>query len=133
MECLLIRGDRDARGLVGQELDSQETETEFMIIRIIAAGRQVEIDDATNFKAFSVRIEGPFGDPVLQAELLGRVALGSDREHAWISEKALREWPSLASEAWWQEGLTNMIAAVQKFGWIDNTNHSIRAHIERLP
>ncbi|MEO6842928.1 MAG: hypothetical protein ABI192_19460 [Bradyrhizobium sp.] len=104
-----------------------------MIIRIIAAGRQVEIDDARNFRAFSVRIEGPFDDPALQAELLGRVALGSDHEHAWISEKALREWPSLASEAWWQEGLTNMIAAVQKFGWIDNANHSIRAHIERAP
>ena len=101
-----------------------------MIIRIIAAGRQVEIDDARNFKAFSVRIEGPFDDPALQAELLGRVALGSDREHAWISEKALREWPSLASETWWQAGLTNMIAAVQKFGWIDNANHSIRAHID---
>ena len=104
-----------------------------MIIRIIAAGGQVEIEDARNFKAFSVRIEGPFDDPALQAELLGRVALGSDREHAWISEKALREWPSLASETWWQEGLTSMIAAVQKFGWIDNVNHSIRAHIERAP
>jgi hypothetical protein len=67
-----------------------------MIIRIIAAGRQVEIDDIRNFKAFSVRLEGPFDDPALQTELLGRVALGSDREHAWISEKALREWPSLA-------------------------------------
>ncbi len=104
-----------------------------MIIRIIAADRQVEIDDARNFKAFSVRIEGPFDDPALQAELLGRVAISSDHEHAWISEKALREWPSLRSEAWWQEGLTNMIAAVQKFGWIDNANHSIRAHIERAP
>jgi predicted transcriptional regulator len=104
-----------------------------MIIRIIAADRQVEIDDARNFKAFSVRIEGPFDDPTLQAELLRRVALSSDREHAWISEKALREWPSLASEAWWQEGLTNMIAAVQKFGWIDNANHSIRAHIDYAP
>jgi hypothetical protein len=111
----------------------RETETEFMIIRITAADRQVAIDDARNFRAFSVRIEGPFDDPALQAELLGRVALSSDREHAWISEKALREWPSLASEAWWQEGLTNMIAAVQKFGWIDNANHSIRAHIEYTP
>jgi hypothetical protein len=104
-----------------------------MIIRIIAADRQAEIDDTRNFRAFSVRIEGPFDDPALQAELLGRVAVSSDREHAWISEKALREWPSLASEAWWQEGLTNMIAAVQKFGWIDNANHSIRAHIEYTP
>jgi hypothetical protein len=102
-----------------------------MMIRIIASRRSIEIDDARNFKAFAVRIEG--GDPALQAELLGRVALRSDPQHAWISEQALRQWPALKSEAWWQQGLTNMIAAVQKFGWIDNVNHSIRAHIERVP
>jgi hypothetical protein len=59
--------------------------------------------------------------------------VSSDGEHAWISEKALREWPSFKSEIWWQDGLSNMIAAVQKFGWIDQANHSIRAHIERVP
>jgi hypothetical protein len=26
-----------------------------------------------------------------------------------------------------------MIAAVQKFGWIDQANHSIRTYIERAP
>jgi predicted transcriptional regulator len=102
-----------------------------MIIRIVASDSRIEIDDARNFKAFAVRIEG--GDPAMQAELLGRLALRSDAKHAWISEQALREWPELGSEAWWQEGLTNMIAAVQKFGWIDNVNHSIRAHIEHAP
>jgi hypothetical protein len=101
-----------------------------MIIRISAPGRSVEIDDPRNFKAFSVRIEGSFDDPAAQAELLGRVASSSDREHAWISEKVLRDWPQLAAEAWWQEGLSTMIAAVQRFGWIDEANHSIRAHIE---
>jgi hypothetical protein len=45
----------------------------------------------------------------------------------------LREWPGLAPEAWWQDRLSNMIAAVQKFGWIDRDNRSIRAHIEYLP
>jgi predicted transcriptional regulator len=104
-----------------------------MMIRIIASSRSVEIDDPANFRAFSVRIEGPFDDTKVEAELLGRVAVKSDGEHAWISEQALREWPSLKSEAWWQDGLTGMIAAVQKFGWIDNTDHSIRAHIERAP
>jgi predicted transcriptional regulator len=104
-----------------------------MIIRIAASSRAIEIDEPNNFKAFSVRIEGSFDDPALQAELLDRVALSSDREHAWISEKVLREWPSLAAESWWQEGLSNMIAAVQRFGWIDEANHSIRAHIEYVP
>jgi hypothetical protein len=104
-----------------------------MIIRIVASSRSIEIDDPHNFRAFAVRMEGPFDDPAVEAELLGRVALGSDREHAWISEKVLREWPQLASETWWQEGLTKMIAAVQSFGWIDQANHSIRAHIEYAP
>lgn len=103
-----------------------------MIIRIIASSRSVEIDDPRNFKAFSVRIEGVM-DLALQSELLGSVAVSSDREQAWILEKALREWPPLKSEEWWQQGLSNMIAAVQKFGWIDHANHSIRAHIEYVP
>jgi predicted transcriptional regulator len=103
-----------------------------MIIRVIASSRSVEIDDIRNFKAFSVRVEGSM-DSMLQSELLGRIAVRSDREHAWISEKALREWPSLASEAWWQDGLSNMIAAVQKFGWIDQANQSIRAHVDYAP
>jgi len=100
-----------------------------MIIRLIAQSRSIEIDDPKNFRAFSVRIEGAL-EPAAQAELLGRIAVKHDGEHAWISEQALRDWPSLKAEAWWQDGLTGMIAAVQKFGWIDNESHSIRAHIE---
>lgn len=103
-----------------------------MIIRIMASSGSVAIDDPRNFKAFSVHIEGAM-DPASQAELLGHVALRSDREHAWISEKVLREWPSLKSEAWWQDGLSNMIAAVQKSGWIDPATQTIRAHIDYAP
>ena len=86
-----------------------------MMIRMIAAQRSIEIDDPRNFRAFSVRIEGAL-EAAAQAELLGRIAAKQDGEHAWISEQALRDWPSLKAEAWWQEGLTGMIAAVQKFG-----------------
>ena len=103
-----------------------------MIIRIIGASRSVEIDEPQNFKAFSVRIEGAIV-PEVQDELLGRMAVRCDREHAWISEQVLREWPSLKFEAWWQDGLSTMIAAVQKFGWIDSANQSIRAHIAYAP
>jgi hypothetical protein len=103
-----------------------------MIIRLIANDRSIEIDDPRNFRAFSVRIEGAL-DPAAQAELLGRVAVKHDREHAWISEQILRDWPPLKAESWWQDGLSGMIAAVQKFGWIDNDSRSIRAHIEHAP
>jgi predicted transcriptional regulator len=103
-----------------------------MIIRLVASSCSIEIDDPKNFRAFSLRIEGAL-DAAAQAELLGRIAVKHDREHAWISEQALRDWPALKSEPWWQDGLTGMIAAVQKFGWIDNESHSIRAHIEHAP
>lgn len=57
-----------------------------MIIRIIASNRAVQIDDPGNFRAFSVRIEGSI-DPEVQAELLGRVAVRSDAEHAWSPKR----------------------------------------------
>jgi hypothetical protein len=104
-----------------------------VIIRIISSSQSIELDDASNFKAFAVRIEGAFGDPAVLAGLLGRLAPSSDREHAWISEKVLRQWPELATESWWQDGLTKMIAAVQPFGWIDPASQTIRAHIEYAP
>ena len=100
-----------------------------MIIRVIAARRSLELDEPRNFKAFSVRIEGPIS-PAEQTELLGRIAVTSSAEHAWVSEKALRGWPPLSDEAWWQEGLSNMIKAAERFGWVDPVNRSIRAHIE---
>jgi len=104
-----------------------------MIIRVIASSRSIEIADPRNFKAFSVRIEGGFDGATAEAELLGRIAVKRDGDHAWIAEQALREWPSLQSKSWWQDGLSNMIAAVQKFGWIDSASGSIRAHIEYAP
>jgi len=103
-----------------------------VIIRLIAKNRSIKIDNPTNFKAFSVRREATLG-LVAQDELLGRIAVKYDLEHAWISEQALRDRSSLKSEAWWQDGLTGMIAAERKFGWIDNESRSIRAHVERAP
>jgi hypothetical protein len=101
-----------------------------MIVRIIAARRSIELEDTRNFRAFAVRIEGTFEDQAVQDDMLGRVAVSHDHDHAWIAERWLREWPSLAGESWWQDGLTNMIASVQRFGWIDQASQSIRAHIE---
>jgi predicted transcriptional regulator len=102
-----------------------------MIIRVIASSGSIEIDEPHNFRAFSVRIEGAFDAPTAETALLGRIAVRSDHDHAWISEKSLREWPELAAEPWWQDGLSKMIATVEKFGWIDAAEHAIRAHIER--
>jgi len=65
--------------------------------------------------------------------LLGRVASSSDREHAWISEKVLREWPQLSADYLMvAEVLSNMIEAVATFaGSISQSLHP--PHIEYAP
>jgi hypothetical protein len=104
-----------------------------MIIHVVAANRSVELEDAHNFRAFAIRIEGTLASPADAAELLKAFTVGVDGDHAWVSEPALREWQGLAGEAWWQEGLTKMIGAAQRFGWVDLNAHAIRAHIEYAP
>ena len=101
-----------------------------MIIHVIAANHSVELEDARNFRAFAIRIDGTLIDA---AELLKAFTATVDGDHAWVSEQALREWRGLANEAWWQEGLTKMIGAAQRFGWVDPNNNAIRAHIEYAP
>ncbi len=72
-----------------------------MIIRILASNGSIEIDDPSNFRAFSVRIEGASVSYDAEAALLGRIAVRSDSDHAWIFENCLREWRELAAEPWW--------------------------------
>ncbi len=61
---------------------------------------------------------------------LASVATVVDRDIAWVSEEALREWPGCVDDAAWQEALTAMIEKARPHGWIDDTNRRIRAHIE---
>jgi hypothetical protein len=100
-----------------------------MLIRVIEASHSLALDEPKDFGHFAIRIEGAF-DPVDLRELLKGFTTSADSEHAWVSQKALREWPGLADEVWWQEGLSAMIAAAQRFGWVDATADAIRAHIE---
>ena len=104
-----------------------------MIIRVVAANGSIELAEPQNFKAFSISVEGQGDGPTDVADLLKGFAVDADQEHAWVSERALREWSALAHESWWQEGLAKMIASVDKFGWVDRSRGAIRAHIDYLP
>ena len=67
-----------------------------MIIRVLMASRGIEL-----------------------REVLKDSTPSADGEHAWVSQRALREWSGVAEETWWQEGLSKMIAAAQRFPWVD--------------
>lgn len=104
-----------------------------MRFRVNAEHETIALDDPRDFRSFSIEIEGAFRNAAARAALMDRFAASEDGEHAWVRKSALRQWPGLADEQWWQEGLSKMIDAVRRFGWIDEANQTIRAHIEQKP
>ena len=100
-----------------------------MFVKVAADGR-VTLEDAGNFRAFKLVVEG--GPAKLDAarRALAGAAEVPDQGFAWISEAALRRWPTVAQDAAWQQNLGTMIEKARPHGWVDDTRKAIRAHIE---
>src|SRR5262245_55018066 len=96
----------------------------------VSAAATVTLEDASNFRAFKVVVGQPnLGLDAVRGALLG-IAVLPDRDTAWVSEQALRSWREVASDTAWQEALTAMIAKARPYGWIDDANKTIKAHVE---
>lgn len=100
-----------------------------MIIDIDAA-RRVALADPRDFKRFKLRIAGPRTELAAFRVALGALATLEDSDTAWVSEAGLRALAHADNDAAWQEGLTRMIAAAAKFGWIDQGRGAIKAHVD---
>ena len=99
-----------------------------MIISVADSG--VVLEDPHNFRAFKVVVNRPGADlAAIQSALAGLATL-PDRETAWVSEVALRRRPEVATDAAWQQACSGMIEKAKAYGWIDEQNKTIKAHIE---
>ncbi len=87
----------------------------------------VALEAPQDFKHFKLVIDAARQDATgLETALAGVATIGADG-HAWVSEAWLRRQDSAAA---WQEGLSAMIAAAKKYGWINEQANTIRAHVE---
>lgn len=87
----------------------------------------VALEEPQDFKRFKLVMDATRDDMTTLAAALAGVATLSPEGHAWVSEAWLRRRDPAA---WWQEGLTAMIAVAKKYGWVDERAKTIRAHIE---
>jgi hypothetical protein len=100
-----------------------------MIISVHATN-DVTLDDAGNFRAFKVVVRIPEAS-VEEARLaLAGLATLPDRDTAWVSADALRQWRSVRDDADWQKNFDAMIEKARPHGWIDEANKAIKAHVE---
>jgi hypothetical protein len=100
-----------------------------MYLNVLASGA-VELEDAGNFRSFKVVVAMPNADLAAVRRALSGIAVLPDRDTAWVSEQALRDWAGVANDAAWQDALTTMIAKARPHGWVDDASKSIKAHVE---
>jgi hypothetical protein len=100
-----------------------------MIISVHATN-DVTLDDAQNFRAFKVVVNIPKATLEEARVALAGIATLPDRETAWVSADALRQWRGVKDDAEWQKNLDAMIEKAKPLGWIDETNNTIKAHVE---
>jgi hypothetical protein len=96
----------------------------------VAAAAKVTLEDAENFRSFKVVVTLPQADEAIVRDALSDIATLPDQTTAWVFERALREWPGHSDDAEWQASLTAMIAKAKPYGWVDEANRSIKAHVE---
>jgi len=81
----------------------------------------IAIEDPYNFKHFALALadERPHSSAAVDLE----------NGFAWVNAEHLRNFPGLAQDPKWQNGLQGMIAFARGRGWVDLRDR-IRAHIE---
>jgi hypothetical protein len=97
---------------------------------MLTADLRILLEDRDNFRAFKLVIEGRPEDLAAARTALAGTAELPDAKTAWVSEKALRQWPEVAQDTEWQAALTGMIDMARPHGWIDEQRNAIKAHVE---
>jgi hypothetical protein len=101
-----------------------------MIIHI-ANATDVELNDRDNFKAFKVTLGSPDLTPAeIAAALSGIATVERDGRTVWVSGDALKTWRGQPQPAEWTASFDKMVASVKKFGWVNEADGTVRAHIE---
>lgn len=98
----------------------------------VHADRNVTFEDVHNFRAFKVAVQMPKTHLHDVRVALAKVAMLPDRETAWVSAAALRHWPHVEHDENWQKSFAAMIEKARPYGWIDDANDAIKAHVEWL-
>ena len=100
---------------------------------IIDGNAATSLDDADNFKAFSVSVPtdvpaAELGRLVVQS---GAGQLDNDGNHVHVAIDVIRQLAVGRGSDGWSSGFEAMIAYARTKGWVDDAGNTVRAHLER--
>jgi len=89
-----------------------------------AAGLRLREPD--DFRKFKVVLRAPLST---SRPLIDGVTFVDD-DNALVRINVVPSLPGVPNDAAWRAGYDKMVEAARKHGWIDETGHAIRAHVE---
>jgi len=101
-----------------------------MIIRVTQD--RVELQDADEFKSFKIAAAG-LSPAALCAALQDVATVDADGKTAWVTRTAVRRLRGEPVPTAWLTAFDRMIESVRRFGWVNDTDGTVRAHIEPGP
>jgi hypothetical protein len=101
-----------------------------VIITITSQGG-LELREPNDFKGFKILVERKNASAADIANTLKGVAtVDPDGKSAWVSQESLKRWKGQAQPAEWVASFDKMVESVKRFGWVDDAQGTVRAHIE---
>ena len=101
-----------------------------MIITITKSG-DIELREPNDFKGFKVLVEKPGASTAdIAAALKSLATLDPDGKSAWVSQNALKHSKAAPQTAEWAASFDKMVDSVKRFGWVNEADGTVRAHIE---
>ena len=101
-----------------------------MIIHVAPNGT-VALNEPGDFKNFKIVVAKSGADAAFITGALKDVAaVEPDAKTAWVSQAALKRWQGEDQPADWIASFDKMVESVRRFGWVRDSDASVRAHIE---
>jgi hypothetical protein len=99
-----------------------------MLVKV-AKDSSVTLESPEDFKRFSVSIAASADELPRIRDAVSDAGNLIDGETMWVNEAWLRTAPGRIEGQKWQDAVSAMIAGAKKYGWVDGTNGSIKAHV----
>ena len=95
---------------------------------LVTEAFEVRLEEPTDFKRFHIETAHSAAAAVKVGKALDGIAALDGNGHAWVSAARLRAWPGVDQA--FRDGLARMIEKAKPYGWIDEKNDTIKAHIK---
>ena len=95
---------------------------------LVTADGEASLQDIDNMSCFSIREQQAGAAAMLPAQFASAAA---DDDHYWLDADAVAELCGRLQDQSWLTRYRNMLAGVAAYGYYDEANNKVKAHVER--